>query len=477
MSNSTTKGMIWKLLERFGVSGIQFVLQIILARLLSPEHYGALSIMIIFTNLANVFVQSGFNTALIQRKDVEEEDYSSVLWVSLGIAVVLYVIIFFTAPWIAEFYSMPDIVSPMRVLALMLIPGALNSVQLARVSKELDFKKVFYSNIWGALVSGIVGIMIAYRGGGLWALVVQSLLNVVIVCLVMRFTVKLKLRFVCNLERIKVLFSFGWKLLVSSLLDTFYRELESLIVGKKYNSGTLGFYNRGKQFPQFISNAVNGAVQSVMLPSMAAQQDDKVKVKNMMRTSLSVCAYIMFPIMAGLAAVASPLISLLLTDKWLPSVPYMQIYCFTFAFYPVHTCNLQAINAMGRSDLFLKLEIIKKMYGIVVLAVAVFCFETPLAIAATGFVTTWIGWFVNAFPNNKLLGYSYLEQIKDLLPSMVITIIMYLIVLFVGKLQLNTFVLLVVQILIGMAVYLLLSIVIKPEPYKMIVKQIRDISK
>lgn len=464
-------------MERIGFSGIQFILQIVLARLLSPEHYGALSIMVIFTNLANIFVQTGFNTALIQKKDIEEEDFSSVLWVSLGIAVMLYSLILVASPWIGEFYNMPDIVSPMRVLALMLIPGAINSVQLAKVSRELDFKKVFYSNIGGALVSGIVSIAIAVLGGGLWSLVAQSLINVVVVCIVMRFTVKLKLRFTINWNRVKVLFSFGWKLLVSSLLDTLYTELRSLVIGKKYDSGTLGYYNRGKQFPQYICNVVNGAVQSVMLPAMSAEQESPTTVKKMMRTSLSICAYIMFPVMAGLAAVAEPLVSVLLTDKWLPCVPYMILYCFNYAFYPVHSCNLQAINAMGRSDIFLKLEVIKKSYGIVVLAIAVFCFESPIAIAATGLFTTWIGWFVNAFPNKKLLNYAYVEQIKDLLPSMIMALVMCGVVLLVGQLEIPDFFLLVLQVLTGVAVYLLLSVIFKPEPYRFVMTQINKMIK
>lgn len=473
--NAIGKGLFWKFLERFGVAGIQFILQIILARLLSPEHYGALSIMIIFTSLANVFVQSGFNTALIQRNDIDADDYSSVFWVSLGVAGILYAVIFIASPGIGAFYNMSDIVIPMRVLALILFPGALNSVQLAKVSKELDFKKVFYSNIGGVLVSGIVGIVMAFLGGGLWALVVQSLLNVVTVCIVMRFTVKLEIRFVCNFARIKVLFAYGWKLLVSGLLDTLYADLRSLVIGKKYDSSTLGYYNRGKHFPQFINTAVNGAVQSVMLPAMSANQDSKKKVKNMMRISLSICAYVMFPVMVGLAAVATPLVSLLLTDKWLPCVPYMQLYCFNYAFYPVHSCNLQAINAMGRSDIFLKLEIIKKTYGMAMLSIAVFCFDSPIVIAATGLITTWISWFINAYPNKKLLNYSYFEQMKDVLPSIIMALLMGGVVLLVEQFHLSNIILLIVQIVIGASVYILLSIVIKPKAYKLIINQIETI--
>jgi len=473
-NKNISKNLFWKLLERFGFSGIQFILQIVLARLLEPELYGVLSIMIIFTTLANVFIQNGFNTALIQNKDVSEEDYSSVFWVSLVIAIILYGVIFFCAPLIGMFYSIPYIVRPLRVLALILFPGSLNSIQLAKISREMDFKKVFYSNIGGVIVSGIVGIIIAYKGGGLWALVAQTLLNIVIVCIVMQFTTKLKICFVCNLQRVKVLFAYGWKLLVSSLLDTLYQDLRSLVIGKKYNSQTLGYYNRGKQFPQFIINAVNGAVQSVMLPAMSAEQDNKLRVKDMMRTSITMSAYIIFPMMAGLAAVSDSLVRIILTEKWLPCVPYMQIYCFIFAFYPIHTCNLQAINSMGRSDIFLKLEIIKKFVGLCALIVAVFCFESPIAIALTGVFTGLVSCFINAYPNKRLINYSYLQQFKDLVPSIIMSIAMYFIVVLISKIKMNALLILILQVLIGIVTYLVISIIFKPPTYKMLIKQIKN---
>lgn len=465
--------LVWKLLERFGVQGVQFVLQIVLARLLSPEHYGVLSLMVIFTTLANVFVQNGFNTALIQNKNVTEEDYSSVLWVTLGVAALLYAVLFISAPWIAAFYEMPDLVAPFRVLCLMLFPGALNSVQLAKVSREMDFKKVFYSNVGGVIVSGVAGIVIALLGGGLWALVAQSLLNTAAACLVMVFTVKMKLVFACRWNRVKVLFSYGWKLLVSSLLETLYQDLSSLVIGKKYDAGMLGHYNRGKQFPQFIINAVNGAVQSVLLPAMSAQQDEQTKVKALMRNSVMLSSYIIFPMMAGLAAVAEPLVELLLTDKWLPCVPFLQIFCFSLAFYPVHTSNLQAINAMGRSDIFLKLEVIKKCFGLAVLMVAVFCFDSPIAIAMTGVVTTTVSCFINAYPNKSLIDYSYVEQMKDILPSLLIAVLMFVGVSAIGLTALPVLVKLVVGVIAGVVIYIALSAIFRLEPFKVLMGMVK----
>ncbi len=468
------KALLWKLLERFGVQGAQFILQIVLARLLSPEHYGVLAIMIIFTTLANVFIQTGFNTALIQNKDVTDEDYSSVLWVTLGIAGVLYAIIFLCAPLIAAFYDMPALIWPLRVLAIMLFPGAINSIQLAKVSRDMDFKKVFISNIGAIIVSGVAGIVIALLGGGLWALVAQSMLNVLIAAIVMQITTRLKFRFVINFKRIKILFAYGWKLLVSGLIDTLYSDLQGLVIGKKYNSATLGYFNRGKQFPQFLMNSINGAVQSVMLPAMSEKQDDKENLKILMRNSITLSSYIIFPLMAGLAAVAEPLVLLLLTEKWLPAVPYLQLYCFSFAFYPVHSCNLQAINAIGRSDLFLKLEIIKKSYGLIALIIALAFFESPIAIASTGLVTAFLSCFVNALPNKKLINYSYFEQLHDMLPSFLLSAFMFICVLAIKLLNLNPILTLCIQVVAGVVIYIAGSALLKIKPYLLTTNLIKN---
>ena len=473
MDNKIGKGLFWKLLERFGVQGSQFLLQLILARILDPEHYGVLSLMVIFTTLANVFIQTGFSTALVQNKDVTEEDYSSVFWVSFGIAGVLYAAIFFAAPFIAAFYQMPDIVAPLRVLSLMLLPGALNAVQLSKVSREMDFKKVFVSNLSGIFVAGIAGIVLALLGFGLWALVAQMVLNVVVVCIVMAATSGLRLRFRCNFRRIRVLFSFGWKVLLSGLIDTLYQDIRSLVIGKRYAADTLGYYNRGKQFPQFIITASNGAVQSVLLPAMSRKQDDPKALRQLTRNAISLSASIVFPIMAGLAGVATPLVRLLLTEKWLPAVPYLQIYCFSLAFYPIHSANIQAINAMGRSDIFLGMEILKKSIGIAALVIAVWCFDSPIAIAMTGVFTALISGFINAFPNKKLIGYSFGSQLLDIAPSFLLSVVMLLVVLAVGQLALADIFILLLQIVAGVAVYFLGSMLLKLPPYRQLLSTLK----
>lgn len=467
-------GLMWKLLERFGVLGVQFVLQIILARLLSPEHYGVLSIMTIFTALANVFIQQGLNVALVQNKDVTEEDCSSVFWVTLAVAAVLYIILFTVAPWIEKFYEMTKLMAPFRVLALMLFPGALNSVQLAIVSRKLDFKKVFRSNLVAIITSGVAGVVLALLGAGLWALVAQSLLNTVVACVVMWFTVKWRPQLRLNVGRVKALFSYGWKLLASSLMDTLYQDIQSLVIGKKYDAGMLGYYDKGKQFPQFIISAINSSIQTVLLPAMAMDQDDKQKVKYMTRNSVMLSSYIIFPMMAGLAGVATSLVELLLTDKWLPSVPYIRICCLTFAFYPVYTGNLQAIKAMGHSDIFLKLEIIKKGVGLVLLTGAVVLFDTPLAIALTGAVCIPFDIIVNVYPNRKSLGYTYKEVLSDILPSALASFAMFMLVLALEKMNQGAFTTLLIQISAGVVFYVAISAIFGLRGYKKLLNIIKN---
>ena len=460
------------LMERLGVQGSSFILQIILARILSPEHYGVLSMMLIFTALANVFIQRGFNAALIQNKDVNEDDCSSIFWVTTAIALLMYAILYFAAPYIAVFYEMPSLTDPFRVLCLMLIPGAYNSIQIAIVSRELDFKKVFRTNLASIVISGVISIIMAMRGFGLWSLVAQRLLNICIACITMHYSITWRPRFVFNVQRVKVLFSYGWKMLVSSLVNTLYLDLRSLVIGKKFDSTTLAFYNKGKNFPQFLIRIINSTLQSVMLPAMSSEQDNHSQVKSLVRHSAAISAYVVFPLMAGLAAVAKPLVLLLLTEKWFFCVPFLQIYCFALAVEPVLTCSLQAISALGRSDVLMKLEIAKKGFGIISLILAAVFFTSPVAIALTGALTALFSVIVSAAPNKKLLGYSYREQLLDVVPSLAASLLMALAVIAVGQIKLPSFALLCLQILTGIIVYIGISAGCRLRPFRILLKTI-----
>lgn len=474
---SMSKSFCWKLLERFSVQGSQFIIQVILARLLAPTYYGVLAIMMIFINLANVIIQNGFNTALIQNKEVDDDDFSTVFWLVLLISIIVYVVLFIAAPYLAYYYNMSYLENPFKVMALMLIPGALNSVQLAIIRRSMDFKKEFTSNVISIVFAGVVGIICAYNGLGLWSLVVNVLLHTTLSCITMWHVIGWRPRLVFDWARIKVLFSYGYKLVIAGLLDALSNDLSAFIIGIKYNAASLGFYTRGRQFPNAIMGVINSAVQSVMLPVLSMLQDDKARAKELMRKSMILSAFIVFPMMAGLAGIAEPMVLMLLTDKWVECVPYLQIFCFSFAFWPVHTSNLQAINAMGRSDIFLKLEVIKKFTWFLALFVAVTFFNTPLAIASMGIITTITSCFINCYPNKKILNYSYIEQMKDIFPYFFLSITMFLGLLFINDLTSNYLLNIIMQIIIGCVFYIFASKILGLEAYFIAYSRLKSLGK
>ncbi|WP_321381704.1 lipopolysaccharide biosynthesis protein [Trichococcus shcherbakoviae] len=467
--------LFWRFLERGGTQGIQFIIQILLARLLVPNDYGTVSLITIFISIANVFVQSGFSTALIQKKDADEIDFSSVLYLSIFVASLIYVALFFSAPFIASFYGISELIAVLRVLAVTLFFGAFNSIQNAMVAKKMQFKKLFFSSSLASLISGVVGVILAYSGFGVWALVAQQLTNQIMVTIVLWFTVKWRPKIIFSFEKVKELFSFGWKLLVADLINTFYSNLRSLIIGKLYNPAMLGLYNRGDQFPNIIVTNIDGSIQSVMLPALSAEQNNKTRVRTMMRRSIVTSAFIVFPMMMGLAVIAEPLVKLLLTEKWLQCVPFLQIACAYYALYPIHTANLQAINALGRSDIFLKLEITKKIIGIVILAISIKF--GVYAIAVGSLITGMISSFINAFPNVKLLDYSYKEQIRDVIPSLILSLLMGVIIYNFRWLEMGVWLTVIVQICMGGIIYIFLSKFFKLECYTYLVSTIMGLLK
>ncbi len=465
--------LFWKLMERGGTQGVQFLVQVVLARLLAPDEYGTIAIVLVFINLAQVFVQSGLNTALIQKKQADEVDFSSVFYVSLFISLVLYGLFFLTAPYIAGFYGDPILTSVLRVLGFILFFGAFNSIQNAYISRNMMFKKLFYSSLGAVVLSGIAGIVAAYMGLGIWALVIQQLVNQASTTIIMWFTVKWRPKLMFSFVRVKTLFAFGWKLLVSSLIDVFYKDLRTLIIGKIYTSSMLGYYNRGDSFPKVIVSNINGSIQSVMLPTLSAFQDNKKRIKEMMRRAIVTSSFLIFPMMIGMAVVAEPMVKLILTDKWLSAVPFIRIFCISYTLWPIHTANLQAINAVGRSDIFLKLEITKKVVGLIILGVSL-----PFGVYALAFssiISGIISAFINAYPNKRLLDYSYLEQIKDIAPSFIISIIMGAIAYLFNFLSLPAWQILMLQVIVGVIVYFGLVKILKLESFTYLLKTVKEL--
>lgn len=464
--NKTISGVIWKAMESGGNQAVRFVISIVLARMLDPKNYTTLALLFIFVNFADVFVKRGFSTSLVQRKDADNTDFSSVLWVSLGIAAVLYAVLFFAAPAIARFYEEPLIAPALRIVSVILFSGAFNSVQSAIITRKLEFRKLCIATLGATLVSGGIGIYMAYAGFGVWALVVQQMLGSFATVVLLWSLDRWKPAFVVDWERVKTLFGFGWKLLVSSLLDTGYSSLSSLVIGKRYIGDSLAFYNRGRQYPDMVASNLTNVALSVLFPAYAAHQDDVGRVREMVRKTNRSTALMIFPMMAGLAAVATPFVRVLLTDKWLPCVPYLQMMCIVYALYPVEATDLQAINALGRSDLYLKTEIIKKIFGILALAVSVFAFSTPFAIAWAVVLTAVFSMYVTMVVMKKLFGYRWRDQIWDMTPPILLSAAMWAVVYAVSLLPVPEVLALIFEIVSGVAVYLALAVLLKLESFQ-----------
>lgn len=467
--------LLWKLLERGGTQGIQFIVMIILARILLPEEFGLIILVSIFITIAGVIAQSGFNTALIQKKKVDEIDFSSVFYLNLFVTTIIYILLFITAPYIALFFDHPQLTLILRILSLTLFLGAFNLIQNAIITRNMKFKKLFLSSLGGVVISGIVGILMAYANFGIWSLVAQQLTNQLIVTATLWYTVKWKPRFFFSIERLVTLFSFGWKLLVAALIDTIYSNIRSVIIGKMFSPAILGFYNRGEQFPNVLIGNINGSIQSVIFPALSSEQENKQRIKEMVRRSIVTSSFIVFPMMIGLAVIAEPLVKLMLTDKWLPAVPFLQIFCAVYALWPIHTANLQAINALGRSDIFLKLEVAKKLVGITILFISI-----PLGVHAMAigtFVGGVLGGLINAYPNLTLLNYSVKEQLKDILPSLLIAIAMGAIVFSIRLLELSDMATMCLQIFTGIAIYIALAKIFRLECFSYLVMSLKEIFK
>lgn len=454
---------IWRFAERCGAQLVTFIVSIVLARILTPSDYGTIALVTVFTTILQVFIDSGLSTALIQKKDADDLDFSSVFYFNFVICIILYLIMFVSAPFIADFYKDSSLVSIVRVISLTLVISGVKGVQQSYVSRHMLFKRFFFSTLGGTIFSAVLGIIMAYAGFGVWAIVFQQLSNNAIDTLILWITVKWRPIKKFSWSRLKNLLSFGWKMLASSLLDTVYNNLRNMIIGKLYTSADLAFYNQGDKFPKLIVTNINTSIDSVLLPTMSNEQDNHVRVKDMTRRAIKISTYIMAPLMIGLAFCARPIVQLVLTDKWLPCVPYLQIFCVSYLFWPIHTANLNAVKAMGRSDLFLKLEIIKKFIGMILLVITMNI--SVMAMAYSLLISGLISQVINSWPNRYLLKYSYLDQIKDILPNILMSLIMGVFVYFISYLHLSVLVSLIIQILLGGIIYLILSILTKNDSF------------
>lgn len=463
IKNKAISGFLWRFFERCGAQGVTLIVSIVLARLLDPEVYGTIALVTVFTVILDVFVNSGFGNALIQKKDADDLDFSSVFYFNVVMCIALYALLFALAPVVANFYKNQDLIAIIRVLGLTLIISGVKNIQQAYVSKNLLFKKFFFATLGGTVGAAVLGIWMAYKGYGVWALVAQNLFNGAVDTIILWITVKWRPKWMFSFERLKSLFSYGWKLLVSNLLDTTYNQLRQLIIGKMYTEADLAFYNKGTEYTHPIITNINSSIDSVLFPVMSDAQDSTYTVKMMTRRAIKTSSYIIWPIMMGVAACAEPLVRLLLTEKWLPCVPFMRVFCIVYAFWPIHTANLNAIKALGRSDIFLRLEIIKKVVGFALLFVTMWF--GPLVMAYSMLFTSITSQIINAWPNRKLLGYKYGQQIKDILPSIMLSAVMFAVAFCVQLLGLKDWLTLLIQIPLGVFVYVAGSVLLKFESF------------
>lgn len=472
-NSGVMSNFLWRLAERFGAQGVAFVVSIVLARLLAPEAYGTIALVTVFTQILNVFIDSGFGNALIQKKDADDLDFSTVFYFNIAICVLLYLGMFLAAPLIAKFYNDASLTPVVRVLSLTLIISGVKNVQQAYVSRTMQFKRFFFATLGGTIGAAVIGIAMAYFGFGVWALVAQQIFNATVDTLILWITVKWRPKWMFSWQRLKGLFSFGWKLLASSLLDTVYSDLRQLIIGKMYTKTDLAQYNRGKQLPDLLVNNIDTSINSVLLPAMSQVQDNPERVKNMTRRAMKTSTYVIAPVMMGLAFTAESVIHLILTEKWLPCVPFLRIFCITYMFYPVNTTNLNAIKAMGRSDLFLKLETIKKVIGLIVLLGTMWF--GVMAMAYSLLFTSITSQIINSWPNKKLLDYSYPEQIRDILPGILLAVFMGCCVYPVKWIGFSDLLTLFIQVVMGACVYIGGSALLKLEGFRYLWEQLKPV--
>jgi len=455
----TGVSIIWKFLERCSSQLVSLIVEIILARLLMPQDFGLISLVLIFISISKVFVISSLNTALIQKKEIKTEDISTVFFFSIAVGVLCYVLLYFLSPAIAAFYDIPEIITILRILGLTIFFSGGIAVLNALLSRSFKYKKIFLGSLTAALVSGFIGIYIAFTGGGVWALVWQTMSFSVVQCIVLWIMTRWRPKFYFSISKLKPLFSYSWKLIVSGFVDKIYLNLSSLIVGKLYTSDTLGYFTEGRNLSSSAIDSLNVAIKSVLLPAFSKKQNDKGMIKEIMHWTLITSSFITFPLIACLIGSAVPLVETVLTDKWLPAIPFFICFSCLNALLPISSVNLQAINGIGRTDVYLKLDIIKKSCGflIILISVSFGIYAIAIGLVISGFLET----VINAYKSKQLFDYGFFEQWKDMIPNLFLAGIVFCAVFSINFISLPSWTLLIIQLTVGFGVHFGLGYLLK----------------
>lgn len=467
-------GLFWSYGERIMAQLVSLIVSIVLARLLDPENYGVISIVMIFITLCDAIVTGGFGNSIVQKKDADELDVNTMLICSVVTSFFLYVILFLAAPFIADFYQMEIIRPILRVLGLRLLISGVNSIQRAWIQKRMLFKRFFISTSFGTIISAVVGISMAYMGAGAWALVGQYLTNSFIDTVVLFITNDWRPKLQFSFDRAKQMLSYGWKVLLTTVVYTVEGDLRSLIVGKQFGSADLAYYDQGKKFPNLLVSNINTSISNVMFPVLSKNQDNRERMKAICRRSIKTSTYLLAPLLLGLIAVSNEFVRVILSDKWLPCVPFLQILTLVYLVRPLTTTDQQAIMSTGRSDLTLRIMIAVNVTDVILLLIAVFAMKSVIMIAVGALLTEVVSMALFMKYVKKCIGYTYLEQLSDIAPSLLLAISMGVIVYLVGKINVNVIIVLFLQVVVGAGYYLAMSCILHFEPFIYLVKMLKE---
>lgn len=463
LKNKTIKGVGWSAADAFLGQGVTFIVGLVLARLLSPDEYGLIGICLIFTTVLNGIVDSGFSNALIRKKDVTDEDYNTMFITNMAISIVLYVLLFISAPFVSDFFHREELIALVRATGLVLFFNALSITQVTILTKNIDFKTKTKASLVSAIISGIIGVVMAFWGYGVWALVAQQLSKQLFYTICLWFLNKWCPKFSFYKDSFKYMWGFGWKLLASGILNNLWNQLYQVVIGKCYTSATLGHYTRANEYASIFSSNLTSIVQRVSFPALAEIQDDKERMVQGYRKVIKITMFVTAVCMISLGAVSEPMIYTLIGIKWHEAATYLPLICITMSLYPLHAINLNILQILGRSDIFLYLEILKKVVGLLPIVIGIFCgiYCMLLASIFTGIVSL----YLNTWYTGKTLNYTFVNQLRDIAPSYITAIIIALAVYFLKFLVLPCYVILVLQIIVGIIVGLSISELLKFEEY------------
>ncbi|MDM0890783.1 lipopolysaccharide biosynthesis protein [Clostridium perfringens] len=478
LKKKTLTGLFWTFTEVISNQGIQFLIQIFLSRLILPEEFGLIGMITVFIAISNSIIDSGFSNALIREKEVNQNDYSTVFYFNLITAIVIYVILYFSSPMISVFFAQPKLSLILRVLAITIIINAFGIIPRAILTRKINFKAQMIINISSSLVSGFIAIILAYKGFGIWSLVFRTIIMQFMQALMLSIVNKWRPSLVFSKNSFEKLFGFGWKLLVSGLIDTIYNNLYYMVIGKMYSASDLGYYTNAQKLRDIAATSISTAVQKVSYPVLSCMQNEEEVLKNMYKKIIKSSVYITFPVMFGLAIVARPLILILFGDNWSKSIIYFQILCLAGMLYPLHAINLNILQVKARSDLFLKLEILKKCVSIILIAIAILSKWGVIGLIWMQVVSSVISFFINSYYSKSIIGYSTLNQMKDILPILIITLFMGITTYFIGTFVPNyNFIKILIQISFGSIFFIVISYMFKIKEFFSILDIMKKIFK